>query len=66
MGNDLTNQLTAKSAAGMTDNERLFVSGLIEDFDSAINRKDKKALTKILNKDYLADESINAIVISEL
>lgn len=50
----------------MTVNERLFVAGLMKDFESAVNRKDKRAITEILKRVYLDDESIDAIFSSEL
>jgi hypothetical protein len=36
--------------SGMTVNERLFVAGLLEAYDSAVQRSDEQALVDILAK----------------
>jgi hypothetical protein len=45
---------------GMTVNERLFRSGLIKEFDSAIARKDVNRVIELLRSVELDDESIRA------
>lgn len=47
---------------GMTVNERLFVSGLLDSFDSAIANKDVDRVIKILKEVELTEENINAIL----
>ncbi len=50
---------------GMTVNERLYVSGLIDDFDKAVVRKDIEKVIKILNRVEIIDElSIKNILLS--
>jgi hypothetical protein len=46
--------------AGMTVNERLWVSGLFEEFESAIQKKDVKRAVEILRNVELDDEAIRA------
>lgn len=48
--------------AGMTVNERLFVSGLMDDFDKALENKNEHELRKILEKIELTEESIVPIL----
>lgn len=49
--------------AGMTVNERLWVSGLFEEFEVAIRSKDVKRVVEILESVELGDdESIRAIL----
>lgn len=48
--------------AGMTVNERLYVSGLSKEFYDAVNRKDKEKARAILKKVELTDESIEPIL----
>lgn len=48
--------------AGMTVNERLYESGLMDKFDSAVVAKDKTKIETILRKVELDDESINSII----
>jgi hypothetical protein len=45
---------------GMTVNERLWVSGLFEEFESAIRNKNVKRAVEILRSVELDDESIRA------
>lgn len=48
--------------AGMTVNERLYVSGLMDDFDRAVAERDRPGLRSILEKIELGPESIEAII----
>jgi hypothetical protein len=48
--------------AGMTVNERLYASGLINKFDEAVAQKDIKKIISILKKVDLTDESIKPIL----
>ena len=59
-------QLTEKEAAGMTVNERLYLSGLLDDFEKAAISGNELELKIILSKVYLDDESIEAIIENEL
>ena len=45
---------------GMTVNERLFRSGLLKEFDSAIETKDVRRVVEILRSVDLNDETIRA------
>ena len=44
---------------GMTVNERLYVSGLLESFDKAILRNDREQVIRILRDIEVDDESIS-------
>lgn len=57
--------LTAERAAGMTVNERLWIAGLMDDFDSAVEKMDWDRLSEILKPVYLDQESIDAIITSQ-
>jgi uncharacterized membrane protein YvbJ len=46
----------------MTVNERLFRSGLVKDFDSAVERKDKELVIEILERLKVDDASIQEIL----
>lgn len=48
--------------AGMTVNERLFISGLMEKFDKAVNEKDVDVIVSILKNVELTDLSIDPIL----
>ena len=48
--------------AGMTVNERLYVSGLMDEFDEAIEKKDAAKARSILEKVELTEESIKPIL----
>lgn len=50
----------------MTVNERLYISGLLDDFEKAAKQKNKVKLKSILEKVYLNSESIEAIIETEL
>ena len=47
--------------SGMTVNERLYVSGLMDDFDKYL-KKDKERVKKILRDLYVDESSINEII----
>ena len=42
--------------SGMTMNERLFACGLVEDFDSALRRGDRKSFTAVLTQVEFTEE----------
>lgn len=48
--------------AGMTVNERLCVSGLIDEFDEAVEKENTKKIRAILEKVELTEESIKPIL----
>jgi len=48
--------------AGMTVNERLYVSGLMDEFDEAVQKKDTEKVRAILEKVELTEESIKPIL----
>lgn len=48
--------------AGMTVNERLFVSGLMDEFDKAVVEQDVDRVRNILTKIELTEESIKPIL----
>ena len=48
--------------AGMTVNERLYVSGLINDFDEAVTQRNVVKIISILKKVELEKESITDIL----
>ena len=48
--------------AGLTVNERLYVSGLMEKFDKAVNEKNVDAIVSILKNVELTDLSIDPIL----
>lgn len=48
--------------AGMTVNERLFTSGLIDSYYLALKRKDVSEIVNILKKIELDDENIHNIL----
>jgi hypothetical protein len=58
--------LVTQSIKGMTTNERLFVLGLLDDFDSASAKKSQCEMESILSKCFLSQENIQAIVKREL
>ncbi len=51
-----------KKYTGMTVNERLYVSGLMDAFDKAIELRDDVEITRILREVELADKSIKPIL----
>ena len=48
--------------AGMTVNERLYVSGLMDDFDKAVSEKNTAEVVRILRMVELGQDSINPIL----
>ncbi|HEY8962520.1 MAG TPA: hypothetical protein VIM57_09970 [Luteolibacter sp.] len=48
--------------AGMTVNERLYVSGLMDEFDEAVKKKDVDKVRSILEQVELTEESIKPIL----
>ena len=48
--------------AGMTVNERLYVSGLMDEFDKAVIEKNVDIVLDILRRVELAEESIKPIL----
>jgi molecular chaperone GrpE (heat shock protein) len=48
--------------SGMTVNERLYVSGLMDEFDEAVEEKDAEKVRGILEKVELTEESIKPIL----
>ena len=47
---------------GMTVNERLYVSGLLDEFDKAVQLKDVDVIISILKIVELTDENIDSIL----
>ena len=47
--------------AGMTTNERLFVAGLIDDWDTAIEAHDRQAAIEVLGQVGLADQAASIV-----
>jgi prevent-host-death family protein len=54
--------VTEKNAAGMTVNERLYLSGLMDEFDAAVAARDRPRISLILKKVYLDQSNIDAII----
>jgi len=48
--------------SGMTVNERLYISGLLQKFDDAVKEKDINKIIKILKEVELEESSINPIL----
>ena len=48
--------------AGMTVNERLYVSGLLDEFDEAVEKKNAEKARSILEEVGLTEESIKPIL----
>jgi hypothetical protein len=48
--------------SGMTVNERLYISGLLQKFDDAVKKKDINKIIKILKEVELEESSINPIL----
>lgn len=47
----------------MTVNERLYLSGLLNTFDEAVEERDKEKVRDILEQVYLTPENIDAIIL---
>jgi hypothetical protein len=47
---------------GMTVNERLFVGGLMDDFDKAIEEKDPAKMIEVLSQIDIGDSNIRTIL----
>lgn len=58
--------LFTQSIHGMTVNERLFVLGLLDEFDSASKRKSRCKMEQVLSKCFLTTENVQAIIENEL
>jgi len=58
-------QLTEKDAAGMTVNERLYLSGLMDDFEKAAAERNRTESKSILERVYLDPETVEAVIRSE-
>ena len=48
--------------AGMTVNERLYASGLMDEFDDAVEKKNAEQVLSILEKVELTEDSIKPIL----
>ena len=48
--------------AGMTVNERLYVSGLLDEFEKAVSKKNTDEAARILKKVELTDANIKPIL----
>lgn len=48
--------------AGMTVNERLYISGLLDDFEKAISERDTEMAIRILKEVELTDGNIKPIL----
>jgi len=48
--------------AGMTVNERLYVAGLLDEFEEAVNDKNTEKAIRILKKVELTDDNIKPIL----
>lgn len=55
-------KLMVDQYSGMTVNERLCVSGLIDEFDKAIEEKNREEAIRVLKEVELTDENIQAIL----
>ena len=54
--------LSENEASGMTVNERLFLSGQMDDFDEAVARRNVPELERILRSVYLQPDGIRAVI----
>ncbi|MFL6375571.1 MAG: ABC transporter ATP-binding protein [Pyrinomonadaceae bacterium] len=63
---DSASIFTAESAAGMSINERLSVSGLRADFDHAVRERNVPALNEILRQVYITGSEADAVIEFEL
>lgn len=60
--NQLSTRFTDSQYTGMTVNERLYVSGLLEDFNRAVDEKNTGDIISILKQVGLTDLSIIPIL----
>ena len=58
----LPNELTEEEASGMTVNERLWVAGLLDDFDKAISQSDEEKFRSICERVFLSSENIKVLI----
>jgi hypothetical protein len=54
--------MTGNKYAGMTVNERLYVSSLMDEYDKAVKEKDIQRVRKILEKVELTEANIKPIL----
>jgi hypothetical protein len=66
MSEEFPRRLTPKEAAGMTVNERLWLSGQMSAFEEAAAQCDVERMTEILSTVHLNRETIEANIRSEL
>jgi len=66
MNDESPRKLTPKEAAGMTVNERLWLSGQLTAFEEAAAQCDVERMTEILHAVHLNRETIEANIRSEL
>jgi hypothetical protein len=62
MNKTVPHDLTPEEAGGMTVNERLWVSGRMDVFDEAVERRDIQTMTEILQAVHLGKENTAAII----
>ena len=55
-----------KKYSGMTVNERLYVSGLMDEFDRAINEKNITRIVSILEEVEITDKTLINSILREL
>ena len=55
-------QIMENKYAGMTVNERLYVSGLLDEFEKAVSEKNTDEAVRILKKVELTDSNIKPIL----
>lgn len=63
---DKFKSLVTQSIHGMTVNERLFVLGLLDEFDSASAKKSRCEMERVLSKCFLTPENVQMIIKEEL
>jgi hypothetical protein len=51
-----------QSYAGMTINERLFVSGLLDEFEKAVKENNRQLATDILAQLSIGEENIKTVI----
>lgn len=54
--------MTGNKYAGMTVNERLYFSGLMDEYDKAVEKKDAQKVHEILEKIELTEANIKPIL----